>query len=591
MSIAKAQWTQAATVALLAIAVTLSIGCGSDGTPTPVAEEPGPETPPPAPPPAPEPPTPEPPGPGDPSDCSDSFDGTFDAIQAVVFERRGCTTDVCHGSSAAGGLDLRADVSYDNLVRADSIGSTLRRVEPTKVKDSYLFQKLAAATNPSLVTTELAGSPMPLSGAALTPEELEAIRLWIEGAAPRDGAIGDEFGGNRIGELLDACLPDPEPVVIEPLAAPGVEEGVQLAMPPHDIPAASEFEVCFAEYIDLRDRIPARFLTPDGDSFYANGEATLADPNTHHLTLSYSGFGADMVDAPEFGRWECADGPRAGEDCDPLDASSCDGAQCRTELRNSVACIGYGPSGGGNGGTPATRVRTSNGRPGFFAEFPSHGIFYWNSHAFNLTPRDLTHHYYRNIYFTDDLQRQDVGFQNTSQIYIAAGTPPFTKEEHCSEHVLAQGTQLLSLASHTHKRGERFTIDLKSTGERLYDNPFWDDPIILQFDPPRAFDSPDVGDRTLVYCAVYNNGVASDGSPDPSAVTRKSLKPDRTDCRPVACAAGRVAEPCAGERDHATCDTSPGAGDGLCDACPITAGVTSDDEMFIILGSTLVELE
>lgn len=95
---------------------------------------------------------------------------------------------------------------------------------------------------------------------------------------------------------------------------------------------------------------------------------------------------------------------------------------------------------------------------------------------------------------------------------------------------------------------------------------------------------------TLVHCALYNNGVAADGSPDPSAVTRKSLKPDRTDCRPVACADGRVGEPCSGPRDHAACDTSPGAGDGLCDACPIAAGVTSDHEMFIILGSTLVDV-
>lgn len=573
------------TAALILLLVSgVTIGCGSDATPPATTSAP-----PSAPPPAPE-PEPEPePEPGD--ECDDSFDGAFDAIQTVVFERRGCTTDVCHGDGAAGGLDLRADVSYDNLVRADSTGSALRRVEPTKVKESYLFQKLAAATDPSFVTIEVGGSPMPLSGAPLTAGELEAVRLWIEGAAPRDGSIGDEFGGNRVAELLDACLPEPDPVVIEPLAAPAADEGIQMPMPPHPIAAASELEICFAEYIDFRDRIPPRFLTPDGNSFYANGDETLADPNTHHLTLSYSGFGAEMVDAPEYGRWECAVGPRAGEECDPLDPDACDGAQCRSEIKNSVACVGFGPAGGGNGITPNSRTRTANGREGYFAEFPSHGIFYWNSHAFNLTPRDLTHHYYMNIYFTDDLRFQDVGFQNTSQIYIAAGTPPFTKAEYCAEHVLPQGSQVISLTSHTHKRGESFTIDLKSTGERLYDNPFWDDPIILEFDPPLRFDSDDVDDRTLVYCAVYNNGVAPDGSPDPSAVTRKSFKPERTDCRPVACAEGLVGEPCNGANDHAACDTSPGAGDGMCDACGITAGVTSDDEMFIILGSTLEVVE
>ncbi|MDG2306726.1 MAG: hypothetical protein P8R42_19150 [Candidatus Binatia bacterium] len=558
-------------------------GCGSESTSGTATSAPPAEIPP-EPEPGPEPgPDPEP----NPGDCDESFDGAYDAIQNVIFERRGCTADACHGSSAAGGLVLSADVSFDNLVRADSVGSILRRVEPTKVKDSYLFHKLAAATDPSLVTIDLAGSAMPLSGAALSRQELEAIRLWIEGGSPREGSIGDEFGGNRVADLLDACLPDPEPVVIEPLEPPADGMGVQMSMPPHQIPAASEFEICFAEYIDFRDQIPDEFLTPDGDSFYANGETNLADPNTHHLTISYSGFGAEMVDAPEFGRWECAAGPLEGEACDPLDPDHCDGGQCRSEIKSSVACLGFGPRGGGSGITPGSRVQTANGRPGFFAEFPSHGIFYWNSHAFNLTPKDLTHHNYTNVYFTDDLRFKDVGFQNTSQLGIAAGTPPFTKAEYCAEHVLPRGTELLSLVSHTHKRGERFTMNLKSTGELLYDNPFWDDPLWIYYEPARLFDSEDPADRTIIYCAVYNNGVAPDGSPDVGGVTRLSRKPERSSCRPVACAEGLIGEPCKGVNDDAACDTSPGAGDGMCDACPITGGLTSDDEMFIILGSTL----
>ncbi len=572
------------SLALLALLVMsgLTLGCGSDSTTASTTSAP----------PAERPPEPEPepePNPGD--ECTESFDGAFDAIQNVIFERRGCTAEACHGSSSAGGLDLRADVSFDNLVGAQSVGSTLNRVQPTKLKQSYLFQKLAAASDPSLVTVTLAGSPMPLSGEPLSAEELEALRLWIEGGAPREGSIGDEFGGNRVADLLDACLPDPDPVVVEPLEPPAEGTGVQLAMPPHQIPAGSEFEVCFAEYIDFRDQIPDQFLSADGNQFHANGREDLADPNTHHLTISYSGFGAEMVDAPEFGRWECAAGPMKGQDCDPLDSTHCNGGQCRSELRNSVACIGFGPAGSGNGVTPGSRVQTANGRPGFFAEFPSHGIFYWNSHAFNLTPKDLVHHNYVNVHFTDDLRFQDIGFQNTSRIGIAAGTPPFTKAEYCAEHTLPRGTELLSLTSHTHKRGERFTMDLKSTGERLYDNPFWDDPVEVKFDPARLFDSEDPADRTIVYCAVYNNGVAPDGSHDVGGVTRKSRKPDRANCNPVACAEGRIAEPCGGVNDNATCDTAPGAGDGMCDACPITGGLTSDDEMFILLGSTLEVVE
>ncbi len=41
-------------------------------------------------------------------------------------------------------------------------------------------------------------------------------------------------------------------------------------------------------------------------------------------------------------------------------------------------------------------------------------------------------------------------------------------------------------------------------------------------------------------------------------------------------------------RSGRTHDSAPRAGDGLCDACAITAGTTSDDEMFILNGATIV---
>lgn len=40
-----------------------------------------------------------------------SYDSTFAAAQAQIFERHGCTQQVCHGSSAQGGLDLSPDAT------------------------------------------------------------------------------------------------------------------------------------------------------------------------------------------------------------------------------------------------------------------------------------------------------------------------------------------------------------------------------------------------------------------------------------------------------------------------------------------------
>ena len=87
----------------------------------------------------------------------------------------------------------------------------------------------------------------------------------------------------------------------------------------------------------------------------------------------------------------------------------------------------------------------------------------------------------------------------------------------------------------------------------------------------------------LRYCATYNNGVSEDGSPDPSTVTRLSRMPDRASCVPVACTAGKIGAACSGADDDAACDSSPGAGDGDCDACLITAGVTTENEMFVVI--------
>ena len=60
------------------------------------------------------------------------------------------------------------------------------------------------------------------------------------------------------------------------------------------------------------------------------------------------------------------------------------------------------------------------------------------------------------------------------------------------------------------------------------------------------------------YCATYNNGVGPDGLPDIDLVTRASRVPPVAQqfigkCTPVACVAGKVAEPCKEDTD---CDSS-----------------------------------
>jgi hypothetical protein len=48
----------------------------------------------------------------------ETFNSSFEAIQKIIFERRGCTADACHGQAKVGGLDLRASAAWENLVDA-----------------------------------------------------------------------------------------------------------------------------------------------------------------------------------------------------------------------------------------------------------------------------------------------------------------------------------------------------------------------------------------------------------------------------------------------------------------------------------------
>ena len=60
---------------------------------------------------------------------------------------------------------------------------------------------------------------------------------------------------------------------------------------------------------------------------------------------------------------------------------------------------------------------------------------------------------------------------------------------------------------------------------------------------------------------------------------------------PTHCTQGNAKAPCAGNSDeerNRSCDSNPGAGDGFCDACPLVGGVTTEDEMFILLGNYFV---
>lgn len=190
-------------------------------------------------------------------------------------------------------------------------------------------------------------------------------------------------------------------------------------------------------------------------------------------------------------------------------------------------------------------------------------------------------HAWVNLYFAKDRKHELRNVTVTQSIYAATGTPPFTIQEHCGKWVAPLNSLLYNLTSHTHKRGRNFRADL-ADGTRIYQSSIYTDPVEQAFNPPMPFDATDDAQRTVTYCAEFNNGLTKDGKPDLDLVTRLSKMPKNTTCEPVACVAGKIAAPCRGKDDNATCDSAPGAGDGVCDACAITSGQTTEDEMFVL---------
>lgn len=81
---------------------------------------------------------------------------------------------VCHPPNA--GMDLGADMAYDNLVNVTTTGfAPMKRVVPGDLINSVLWHKVSY--------TGLYGLNMPPAGEPLTAEELQIIRDWIEQGA------------------------------------------------------------------------------------------------------------------------------------------------------------------------------------------------------------------------------------------------------------------------------------------------------------------------------------------------------------------------------------------------------------------------
>ncbi len=551
------------------------------------------------------------------------YQSTFAALQELIFdsEQYQCSNEVCHGSSQAGGLDLRAGASHAALVNvASTINPNVVRVFPGDQDLSMLYLKVAAKT---LGTAGVPGSPMPSAATTVSESLLGALKLWIQGGASAGGVVAGS------SELLEACLPEPGPNKIPRPEAPAAGSGVQFAMPGYHLGAQTERELCMSTYYDLtapglvpdeyRVPCPGVFGANDTDECFAYSTTLLAqDPQSHHnIVLIYRGdYG---VDDPGWGQWRCYLGANDGEPCDPRQVyetgtDPCPDGVCGGDDVEGVGCLPslgdpYGPPDFGfinldspqvAGAQQATQLLELP--DGVYWTLPMQGIIVWNSHAFNLTSQDTRLEGWANLDFTSDLSYPAQLLAYIKYIWTQ-DVPPFEQREYCATYTMPSDMNVFWLSSHTHKRGVRWRYYAPpqqpcgdgpappvpfstgtdpdclpgQTGDIFYESHTYSDPVELRYDPPWNL-SGSVSERTVKYCALYDNGMN-----DPSTVKRRSTSPMPY---PTFLPGG----PCAPEDTYCIggpnqgqlCQNSDGnCPGGECDACPSRGGVRTDDEMFV----------
>ena len=107
-----------------------------------------------------------------------------------------------------------------------------------------------------------------------------------------------------------------------------------------------------------------------------------------------------------------------------------------------------------------------------------------------------------------------------------------------------------------------------------YVSRIYNDPLYLSYDPPLEYDSADISERTIKFCLTYDNGLNY-----PDLLKRSSASVGTTCADSAFCAGGVTPGLFCGSDDNVCGDG------GVCDACTVRGGFTTEDEMFLMLGS------
>lgn len=549
------------------------------------------------------------------ADCS----STFEAIQRSLFEGKGCTAAACHGGASTGNLDLRPASAYTSLINrpaSASLSAPMNLVTPGEQALSFLYLKLAAATDPTKPLPAGAGAPMPSGLPALSVGQLEALRLWIRAGAPQDGVVA---GTQALLSCTQPTVATPNKSARPPIPKP--EEGFQHASGPWVVKPNTENEVCFGTYYDLTTSAPdwARVKCTVGgieqDCVTYNRRELSQDAQSHHSIITVYG-GAVAPGDPVWGAWTCAGGKSAGTRCDPTKtgiAAQQGGAECGEQSvcqapPKAGTCTPFGPTdkektnatvsaGGSQAPVSADRFPT-----GVYAQIPIKGVVLWNSHGFNLTAADADIEQYNSFWYARPEQRRHLmrGIFTPGKGGIAGSlirVPPYETQELCGLYTLPRYARLTELSAHAHKRSIEWRTWLPPQPTACpdggckpidrapdYRSTSYNDRVVLPYEPPRVFDQEDEASRTLLFCSKFDNGKV-----DPTLLKRKSALIEGSDCV-SSYTKGETLYCVDGDKKGQVCTSTAECGTGgVCDACQVEWGERTEDEMFFLMGQFYVE--
>jgi hypothetical protein len=533
--------------------------------------------------------------------CPDP-DNAFAIIQERIFDQHSCSAAACHGNAAIGGLSLASDKAYDSLVNIQSSVSDLQRVKPGAPDESFMYQKLRAATEPGSVS--ISGSPMPSGLPPLSADELKAVGAWIAAGAPATGPVaapdGAAMGGNFVANMLCQGTATAQAAEKPKLEPPEASQGIQFKMPASEVPAGGEWEGCFATYYDVSAQVPDEFKSPDGASFYVSATAMRFTAGTHHTAATLPKITVDSLTDPAFGAWTCRGGDTAGATCDPANTTACGEGMCASTPQIVPGCIGYGPAGTDVNSAGFGLVQALNADAevapiaGVYREVPTKGVVFWDFHGVNLQDETRAMDGRINMTYASDRKQLERRVQINGGLDGDAAVPPFKKQRLCNIYTAPKGTEIIRMTSHTHHRATNFRV-WGPDGAELYESHSYSEPAYITFQPSLKLDAEAEQDRQLKFCADFNNGVGADGGPDLDTLCQVSKTPDYELFlfvpTAVACSEGKWGEPCTGGAGDAQCDTSAGAGDGKCDAANIHYSTTTAGEMFLMSLDTVIRPE